>query len=92
MFDISHAFPTLLTLVINDKLDKTIVKKYKDYILNNDIYTDALEEVGLEKTKENRNKIKPYFNKFILSTQKDVKRNLKWLDKNNNPKLFARSS
>ena len=82
-----------MTLVINDKLlNKTEVKKYKEYILNNDIYTDALEEVGLEKTKENRNKIKPYFNKFILSTQKDINRNLIWLDKNNNPKLFARSS
>lgn len=89
VFDISHCYPTLLAVLIGGRLEEKVVKHYRNYIMKNDIYSDALDEAGLEKTKENRNKIKPYFNKFILSTKKDIKRNLKWEDENNDPRIFA---
>lgn len=89
VFDISHCYPTLIGVLIGGHLDEDIVNSYRKYIMNNDIYLDALDEAGLPKTKENRNKIKPYFNKFILSTIKDNKRNLKWEDKTNDPIIFS---
>ena len=89
VFDISHCYPTLLAVLIGGRLEEKVVKHYRNYIMKNDIYLDALDEAGIEKTKENRNKIKPYFNKFILSTKKDIKRNLKWEDENNDPRIFA---
>ena len=89
VFDISHCFSTLLGILIKTKLSNDKVKEYFTYIMNNDIYTDALKAANIEVTKENRNAIKPYFNKFILSTIKDNKRNMKWRDKTNDPEIFS---
>lgn len=89
VFDISHCFPTLIGVLINGTLDKEDVAAYRHYIMNNDIYIDALVEAGLPITEENRDKIKPYFNKFILSTIKDNKKNMKWADQKNDPELFT---
>jgi len=89
VFDVSHCFPTLIGVLIDGKLPENVVNDYRSYIMNNDVYMDAVIEAGLDKTTSNRNKIKPYFNKFILSTIKDVKRNMKWEDKNNDPVLFS---
>lgn len=88
VFDISHCYPTLIGILIKGVLDDEIVTAYQTYIMNNDIYSDTLRFAGIEVTKENRNRIKPYFNKFILSTIKDNKRNLKWRSKDNDPVLF----
>lgn len=89
IFDISHCYPTLLGVLIGGHLEENVVNHYRNYIMKNDIYLDALDEAGIEKNKENRNKIKPYFNKFILSTKKDIKRNMKWEDETNDPKIFS---
>lgn len=89
VFDISHCYPTLIGCLIEGCMDEDAVSSYRKYIMENDIYLDALQEARLPLTKENRDKIKPYFNKFILSTIKDNKRNLKWESEDNDPKLFA---
>lgn len=89
VFDISHCFPTLIGVLIAGTLDKEVVAAYRYYIMNNDIYSDALVEAGIPVTRENRDKIKPYFNKFILSTIKDNKKNMKWEDQKNDPELFT---
>ncbi|PVY44253.1 hypothetical protein [Victivallis vadensis] len=89
VFDISHCYPTLIGVLIEGHLKDETVESYRKYIMENDIYTDALKETNLPITKENRDRIKPYFNKFILSTIRDNKRNLKWEDENNDPILFS---
>lgn len=88
VFDISHCFPTLIGVLIEGHLNDEVVSTYRKYIMNNDIYSDTLRHSGIEVNRENRNRIKPYFNKFILSTIKDNKRNMKWSDSTNNPILF----
>lgn len=89
VFDISHCYPTLIGILIGGILDDAEVAQYRTYISNTDIYSDCLKMAGIEITPENRNKIKPYFNKFILSTIKDNKRNLKWESATNDPILFS---
>lgn len=88
VFDISHCYPTLIGKLIEGHLKDDVVSAYRKYIMNHDIYSDTLEHSGMEINKENRNRIKPYFNKFILSTIKDNKRNMKWNDSTNDPVLF----
>ena len=89
IFDISHCYPTLIGKLIEGHLKDDVVSAYRKYIMNHDIYSDTLKFAGIEVNKDNRNRIKPYFNKFILSTIKDNKRNLKWSDPNNDPVLFS---
>lgn len=88
VFDISHCYPTLIGKLIEGHLKDETISAYRKYIMNHDIYSDTLEHAGMIINKENRNRIKPYFNKFILSTIKDNKRNMKWNDSTNDPVLF----
>lgn len=86
--DVSHAYPTFIGKLIENKLPQNKVKEYQHYIKNNDIYTDTLKFGQLTITKETRNSIKPYFNKYINSTIKDNILNSKLTRTNNNPQLL----